>query len=147
MPDAGEEEYDVDWAGLNFEERRKKRRREDSAAKEEWRKKSRSEVSAAKGKSQNTHTVEKYSVTFPAGSLGLTLSAVLDPELRRVPILRIDTKTKSTKQCSVGDCVCMVNDEPVEAGVPLVDVVRAIVAAKSAEGHFVPVKITFMHRS
>jgi hypothetical protein len=40
----------------------------------------------------------------------------------------------------------MVNDEPVEAGVPLVDVVRAIVDAKSTEGHFVPVKITFMHR-
>ena len=132
---------------MNFEERRKKRRREDSAAKEELGKKRRREVSAAKGKSQNTHTVEKYSVTFPAGSLGLTLSAVLDPELRRVPILRIDTKTKSTKQCSVGDCVCMVNNEPVEAGVPLVDVVRAIVDAKSTEAHFVPVKITFMHRS
>ena len=69
-----EEEYDVDWAGLNFEERRKKRRREDSAAKEERRNKRRREVSAVKGKSQNTHPVEKDSVTFPAGSLGLTLS-------------------------------------------------------------------------
>ena len=126
---------------MNFEERRKKRRREDSAAKEERRKKRRREVSAVKGKSQNTHNVEKDSVTFPAGSLGLTLSAVLDPERRRVAISRIDTKTKWTKQCSVGDCVCMVNNEPVEAGVPLADVISAIDAAKCAEGHFVPVKI------
>jgi ribosomal protein L11 len=42
----------------------------------------------------------------------------------------------------------MVNNEPVGAGVLLDDVVSAINAAKKgAEGHFVPVKITFMHRS
>ena len=81
---------------------------------------------------------KKYSITFPAGSLGLTLSEI--PKRRRIGITSIDSKTKSTKRCAVGDCVCMVNDEPIEADVPLEGVIGAIVAAKRVG----QVKITFM---
>jgi hypothetical protein len=83
--------------------------------------------------------MKKYTVTFPAGPLGLHLSVI--PHRRRVGISSIDVHSKSTMQCAVGDCLDKVNGTTIERGMSLDDVVRAIIAAKR---HCTAVKVTFM---